>query len=59
MNGKLRSSKPDELLDTILTPDGSVSPHFPKDLRSLFNLDGNTSSSFLLLALQFTDEVHS
>ncbi|TEB37667.1 hypothetical protein FA13DRAFT_1726780 [Coprinellus micaceus] len=39
MNGKLRSSKPDELLDTILTPDGSVSPHFPKDLRSLFNLD--------------------
>ena len=46
MNGKLRSNTPDELLDTILMPDGSVSAHFPKDLRSLFNLDGNTLFSW-------------
>ncbi|KAF9529783.1 hypothetical protein CPB83DRAFT_852170 [Crepidotus variabilis] len=41
-NGTLRSNKPDDLLATLLMPNGNASSHFPKDLRSLFSLDAET-----------------
>lgn len=39
-NGNLRHSKTDDLLATMLMLDGTVSPRYPKDLKSLFELDG-------------------
>ncbi|TFK21990.1 hypothetical protein FA15DRAFT_672033 [Coprinopsis marcescibilis] len=39
LNSKLRSDNADEPLDTLLTADGVVSSHFPKDLNGMFSLD--------------------
>jgi len=41
-NGNLRANKVDDLLATLLMPNGSVSPRFPKDLKGLFSLDGES-----------------
>ncbi|PPQ98365.1 hypothetical protein CVT26_013621 [Gymnopilus dilepis] len=41
-NGNLRHSKTDDLLETMLMLDGTVSPRYPKDLKSLFELDAAT-----------------
>ncbi|KAF6763008.1 hypothetical protein DFP72DRAFT_874379 [Ephemerocybe angulata] len=34
-------------LDTLLMPNGAVSPNFPKDLRTLFNLDAETCKALI------------
>lgn len=45
INGMLRSQNLDDRLDTLLKSDGTVSAHFPKDLRALFSMDGMAVSS--------------
>lgn len=53
MNNKLRAENSAEPLDTLLMADGNVSSLFPKDLDSMFNLDGNTPHpSSLSLSMQ-------
>jgi len=47
-NGNLRSNKPDEVLAPILMTDGTVSPRFPKDLKSLFSLDADTVKALMV-----------
>ncbi|KAJ3503105.1 hypothetical protein NLJ89_g8581 [Agrocybe chaxingu] len=42
-NGNLRTNQVDDLLATMFMPDGAVSPHFPKDLKGLFSLDGKST----------------
>ncbi|KAF4620953.1 hypothetical protein D9613_000913 [Agrocybe pediades] len=41
-NGNLRQNKPDEPLATMFMPDGNVSGNYPKDLKSLFELDAES-----------------
>ena len=44
-NAKLRIDKPGEPLATMFMTDGNVSGRFPKDLTSLFSLDGEFPAS--------------
>ncbi|KAF8161351.1 hypothetical protein B0H34DRAFT_781895 [Crassisporium funariophilum] len=46
-NGNLRSNKPDDLLGTIYMTDGKVSPHYPKDLKSLFSLNAESTDALM------------
>jgi len=46
INGMLRSQNLDDRLDTLLKSDGTVSAHFPKDLRALFSMDAETCRAF-------------
>jgi len=47
-NGNLRHNKADDLLATMLMLDGNVSPRYPKDLRGLFELDGETTRALMV-----------
>jgi len=46
-NGNLRTTRPDDVLATLLKSDGSVSERFPKDLKGLFSLDADTIKSLM------------
>ncbi|KDR75618.1 hypothetical protein GALMADRAFT_1330576 [Galerina marginata CBS 339.88] len=46
-NGNLRHNKADDLLATMLMPDGTVSTYYPKDLKGLFELDGETTKALM------------
>ncbi|KAF8911549.1 hypothetical protein CPB84DRAFT_929794 [Gymnopilus junonius] len=47
-NGNLRHNKADDLLATMLMLDGTVSLRYPKDLRGLFELDGETTKALMV-----------
>ncbi|KAK7691344.1 hypothetical protein QCA50_004739 [Cerrena zonata] len=42
-NAQLRSSHLKDPLHTIYKSDGTISPHFPRDVSSLFNMDAETA----------------
>jgi type I site-specific restriction endonuclease len=42
-NGNLRTTRPDDVLATLLMSNGLVSEQFPKDLKALFSLDGKSN----------------
>ncbi|KAH9485597.1 hypothetical protein JR316_0002507 [Psilocybe cubensis] len=46
-NGNLRHNKTDDLLATMLKADGTVSAQYPKDLKELFQLDGDTTKALM------------
>ncbi|KAF9443794.1 hypothetical protein P691DRAFT_778668 [Macrolepiota fuliginosa MF-IS2] len=48
LNGTLRANNPDETLHTIYMSNGSISPRFPKDLGSLFDLDADTVRALMV-----------
>lgn len=48
LNAGLRIDRPHQSLNTILKPDGAVSPLFPKDLKDLTALDAETAKALAL-----------
>ena len=43
VNGNLRTTRPDDVLASLLMPNGVISERFPKDLKGLFSLDGKSN----------------
>ncbi|CAL1711972.1 unnamed protein product [Somion occarium] len=46
-NSQLRSNHLKDPLHTIYKSDGTISPHFPRDVHSLFSMDADTAKSLM------------